>query len=95
MKLLKVSCLLLSLTLAGAVEAKQVTVEVAPKAITDSGDDGFSFKTTSGKEYSTSSDGSVPQKGLDLIFVKKKSTLCLTLDETDDHVTTVVRGKCK
>lgn len=95
MKLSKVSYLLLSLTLVGLVEAKQVTVEVAPKAITDSGEDGFSFKTTSGEEYSTSSSGSILPTGLDLILVKKKSTLCLTLDETDGHVTIVTRGKCR
>jgi hypothetical protein len=78
------------------IQAQQVTVTVAPKSIqaSESGD-GFSFKSTDGKEYYVYHNGDHEVKGVEFLS-KKKSTVCLTIDTANgDDITSISNGKCK
>jgi hypothetical protein len=78
------------------IQAQQVTVTVAPKSIqaSESGD-GFSFKSTDGKDYHVYHNVDRKVKGVEFIS-KSKSTVCLTIDTANaDDITSISNGECK
>jgi hypothetical protein len=82
--------------LSALTQAQQVTVTVAPKSIQASEDgDGFSFKSTDGKDYHVYHNVDRKVKGVEFIS-KSKSTVCLTIDTANaDDIISISNGECK
>ncbi|MDD5227415.1 MAG: hypothetical protein PHN45_04060 [Methylococcales bacterium] len=84
--------LLPTLSFANSALTKQVTIVVAPKSLKEASD-GISFKSIEGKEYFYL----YQRNATDHKFIsKKKSTVCLTIDNANDEdVTSISNGECK
>jgi hypothetical protein len=74
-----------------SVQAGQTTVVVAPNSI-QSAEDGFTFKSTEGKEYFVYHNTDNKVKGVEFLS-KKKNTVCLTTN-SDDSITAISNGQC-
>lgn len=75
--------------------AKQQTVIVARNSV-GAGEDGFSFKSTKGKQYYVSYNSDNMVKGADFIDDKSKKPICLKFNEPNsDNIIEVTRGACK
>jgi hypothetical protein len=74
---------------------KQTTVVVTRNSVS-AGEDGFSFKTTQGKQYYVSYNADDTVKGANFVDDKSKKPICLTFDAVgSDNIVAVSRGACK
>lgn len=74
------------------IKANSLTVIVARNSV-GAGEDGFSFKSTKGKQYYVSYNSDNMVKGADFIDDKSKKPICLTFEEPNsDHIIEVTRG---
>ncbi len=89
------SIFILSASWSCLTQAQQVTVTVAPKSIQASEEgDGFSFKSTDGKNYYVYHNVDHKVKGVK--FITNKNTVCLTIDTANaDDITFISNGECK
>jgi len=74
--------------------AKQVTAVVASFQADESGD-GYTFKTTNGKEYYIYSNSDAPFKGDKLLEESKTKRIKICLSLSDGGIKEVFRGACK